>query len=152
SELAGGGNLISGNTTRGLFFTNNSWGNVVRGNLIGTKLDGVSLLGNGQHNVEFEAGCHSNLVGGPMPGAGNLIADARNYNGGPFAGVRVRNLATNNLILGNSIFSNLALGIDLGTAGVSANDNCDSDTGGNMLQNFPVITEALSGAFTMLRG
>ena len=145
SELPGGGNLISGNTTRGLYFINNSWGNVIRGNFIGTKMDGVSPLGNGQHSIEFEANCNSNYVGGTVPGAGNRIAYAQIYTGGPFAGVRVRDLAFNNLILGNAIFSNSGLGIDLSTFGVSANDSCDSDGGANMLQNFPTLTQAYSG-------
>jgi len=52
-------------------------------------------------------------------------------------------------ILGNSIFSNNGLGTvieidaDLSTTdGVNPNDLGDGDTGGNGLQNFPVLTSA----------
>jgi hypothetical protein len=58
----------------------------------------------------------------------------------------------NNSILGNSIFGNNALGIDLGAAGVLTNDDCDSDLGANGQQNYPVLTAALSGAGVSVRG
>jgi hypothetical protein len=66
------------------------------------------------------------------------------------AGVWVHNSpAINNAILGNSIFSNAGLGIDLEFDGdpncVEPNDNCDVDTGPNNLQNYPVLTSAISG-------
>ena len=44
-----------------------------------------------------------------------------------------------NAILGNSIFSNDDLGIDLEGDGVTPNDPGDVDTGGNNLQNFPEL-------------
>src|SRR5262249_36557787 len=39
--------------------------------------------------------------------------------------------------------------IDLGTTGVTANDDSDPDTGPNNLQNFPVITSVISSANSM---
>ena len=53
-------------------------------------------------------------------------------------------------ILGNSIFSNGGLGIDLtivfdGPCGITDNDNCDTDFGPNKLQNYPLLTSATSG-------
>ena len=150
-ELAGAGNLISGNTTRGIRLTN-SIGNEIRGNLLGTRLDGVTALGNGQFNVEFEAGCRNNSVGGVSAGAGNRIAHTGTYAGGPFAGVRVRDFATNNLILGNAIFSNSALAISFSGLAATASDSCDGDAGANMRQNSPVLTHAYSGANTGVRG
>ena len=85
--------------------------------------------------------------------ARNIIA----FNGGGIpccnafnAGIWVHNSAAiNNALLGNSIFSNAGLGIDLEFDGdpncVEPNDNCDVDTGPNNLQNYPVITSVISG-------
>jgi hypothetical protein len=57
--------------------------------------------------------------------------------------------AINNAILGNSIFSNAGLGIDLEYDGdpncVEPNVHCDPGPGPNDLQNYPVITSAISG-------
>lgn len=147
SELAGGGNLISGNTTRGIRITN-SVGGVIRGNLIGTKLDGTSSLANGQFNVEIEENSNAHELGGLAVGAGNRIA----FSGSGLAGIRVRDLTLNNAILGNLVFSNSGLGLDLSAAGVTGNDSCDLDAGGNLRQNFPVLTQAYSSGNLGVRG
>ncbi len=144
--VSGAGNLISANKTRGIWLTNAS-GNVIQGNYIGTKIDGVSGLGNVFHAVECELNACNNTIGG-TGAAGNRIAFTQTI----YAGVRIRNGSTNNAILGNAIFSNGALGIDLGTAGFTANDPCDADAGANMLQNFPLLAQAVSGNGTGVRG
>lgn len=147
-SAAGAGNLISGNNTRGIFlYTNSSW-NVIQGNFIGAKADGSNAMGNVFHNVELEANANNNVIGGSVAGAGNRIAFAQTI----YAGARVRVGSVNNLISGNSIFSNGALGIDLGNAGVNANDNCDGDTGANMQQNYPTLSNAYSSTATLIRG
>ncbi len=55
---------------------------------------------------------------------------------------------TGNRISRNQIYSNGAIGIDLGTNGVSPNDTGDADTGANNLQNFPVITKSVNSGLT----
>jgi hypothetical protein len=87
------------------------------------------------------------LIGGTSAGQGNLIA------GNTGAGVIVK--ATGNVqVLGNSIYGNSGLGIDLGNDGVTANDAApDADSGANGLQNFPVLWSANShGGATAIVG
>ena len=63
--------------------------------------------------------------------------------------------AAGNRVLGNVIFSNTGLGIDLGANGVTNNDTDDPDTGANNFQNFPVITSAIRSnttRFTTISG
>src|SRR5262249_36196748 len=104
---------------------------------------------------------HDNTVGGTDPNARNIIA----FNGGGtpmctafLAGIWVHNApAINNAILGNSIFSNAGLGIDLEFDGdpncVEPNVHCNPGPGPNDLQNYPVITSATcSGGSVMLSG
>jgi hypothetical protein len=149
-ELPGAGNLISGHPVNGITLSNNACCNQISGNLIGTQANGMSPLANGYIGIEVNEGCSSNTIGGLTPGSGNRIA----FNGtaNPRAGVRIRNQSTNNAVLGNAIFSNTSLGIAFTGLSVTANDSCDGDAGGNLQQNFPVLTEAFSGANTGVRG
>ena len=64
------------------------------------------------------------------------------------------NAPIGNRFLGNSIHSNGELGINLEyDDGVTENDTGDTDTGSNNLQNFPVLTSAISnGAGTTILG
>ena len=52
--------------------------------------------------------------------------------------------SSNNRITGNSIHDNGGLGIDLGSDGVTLNDVGDGDAGPNNLQNYPVLSAAIS--------
>jgi titin len=140
-SVPGSGNLISGNSTRGVYLTNAPW-TVIQGNLVGTRADGISPVANGVHNLECESGTTNVLIS----------ANTSAYAPGVYCGVRIRPGAMNNGILGNSIFGNGALGIDLGAAGATLNDHCDSDSGANLQQNFPVLTQAVSGVATGIRG
>jgi hypothetical protein len=146
----GAGNIISGNHA-GLYFTNAASWNIIKGNLIGVAADGLSPFGNATHNVQFDSGCTNNILGGVNAGEGNVIAFAQSI----FAGVRLRTNAFNNLISGNCIFSNGALGIDLGNAGTNSIIHLQTGVAGtnaNRLQNYPVITNAVSGTATLIRG
>jgi hypothetical protein len=149
-------NVISGNAATGFFGAGAltifaSPGSRVQGNFIGTDVTGAAPLGNGEAGVGI-GGSVGTLIGGTTSGAGNVIA----FNGSN--GVFHRATDGNNIpipsatnmghaILGNSIFSNGGLGIDLGNfLGVTPNDPGDADTGPNNLQNFPVLTEVISTA------
>lgn len=128
----GARNVISGNMDAGILIR--SGGEcTVSGNYIGTDASGTGALGNGTGISFLDAGKSS--VGGGAPGAGNIIA----FN--PSGGVSTVSSSSVS-IRGNSIFSNGGPGIDLGSDGVTPNDPCDSDSGANNLQNFPVLTSA----------
>jgi len=133
-STAGARNLISGNFSSAISIQ--TTGNKVQGNYIGTKADGVSKLENQFAGVELGTDAKDNVVGGAGAGEGNVIAFNFVY------GVMVAKGASRNAILGNSIFSNGQLGIDLGTDGVTPNDPLDVDTGAptaNEFQNYPVL-------------
>lgn len=51
----------------------------------------------------------------------------------------------------NKIFGNREMGIDLEDDGVTANDNLDTDTGPNGLQNFPVISNVVVQDFDTVK-
>jgi len=150
--VAGARNVISGNEGAGVRISGSAaTGNRVYGNFIGTDLTGTAPLGNSRPGVvirRFASGNHIGGTGvtpGECDGPGNQIA----FNGA--AGVRILSGA-GNAVLGNSIIANTDLGIDLAAAGVTANDAGDSDTGANLLQNFPVLTLATSGAVATIKG
>jgi hypothetical protein len=150
-------NVISGNSGSGIGIGDSGVGQqgtslsgTVQGNLIGVAADGVTPLGNGRLGIIVEGaappGANSCLIGGTDPGQGNVIA----FNN--LEGVRIDG-GLNTKILGNSIFANAGLGINLGGDNVTANDNCDTDTGPNHLQNFPVIVSAsFSGGMVRISG
>ncbi|MDX2214476.1 MAG: DUF4347 domain-containing protein [Oculatellaceae cyanobacterium bins.114] len=139
-------NVVSGNNGTGIILSDGATENSVRGNYIGTQVDGTSALGNSIGGIRIQNGAFENSIGGAITGAGNTIA----FN--TFEGIAIPS-GVNNSILGNSIFSNTALGIDLGTDGVTANDADDVDGGANNLQNFPVLTAAtVVGGNTTLAG
>ena len=136
-------NVISGNTEHGIAIRGADTGETtVRGNLIGIDATGTQALKNGDSGIYIDHADDS-LIGGPNAGDGNTIAN----NGGD--GVTVA-AGVRNRILGNAIYDNDGLGIDLGADGQTPNDGApDADTGANFLQNYPVIKSATaSGANT----
>ncbi len=144
----GEGNLVSGSTHAGIFIT--STGNTVQGNLIGTDATGTTALANQGPGVRIgewvgEQQGADNLIGGATAGTANIIA----FNTGD--GISLDSGAgTGNSFLGNSTYSNTGTGIDLAANGVTANDAGDADSGANNLQNFPVLTRAVTNASNRL--
>ncbi|PZP90094.1 MAG: hypothetical protein DI587_39580, partial [Variovorax paradoxus] len=145
--LAADRNVISGMQSAGAgvsLETSGATGNRVIGNYLGTDANGTPL-GLGAEGVITRVGASDNRIGGTAAGEGNLIA------GSALRGIWITpSSGAGNAILGNSIYANAGLGIDVDTAGVTANDVGDADTGPNNLQNFPVLTVARtngSGSF-----
>ncbi len=133
-------NVISGNDGDGIDFFAGGFNpnNQFKGNYIGTQADGTSALGNTGDGIQSEAGSDGSsnptIIGGSLAGEANIIA----FNGG--SGINVP-AGKGVSMRANSIFSNAALGIDLGNDSITGNDDCDGDSGNvNLtLQNFPVI-------------
>jgi hypothetical protein len=124
------------------------------GNTIGLDATGAPTLGSvtGIGTANYYLGPVQNVViGGPGAGEGNEIA------GHLQSGISVANTLSGVRIAGNSIHDNGGLGIDLITngsqAGVTPNDPGDGDTGGNGLQNFPVLLSvATTGSAVSVQG
>jgi hypothetical protein len=142
----GAGNVLAGNTGDGVVIYGNQ--NSVQGNLFGTGADGATAVAN--DNGVKVAGA-SNLIGGPVPAAGNLIAhnstagvDVEPLTFEDNQGNLTRTNPTGNGILGNRILANAALGIDLDGDGVTENDTHDHDSGPNGYEDFPVLTSVVS--------
>jgi Bacterial Ig-like domain (group 3)/Right handed beta helix region len=151
-------NVISGNAGSGVRIGNAS-DNLIEGNYIGPGAPSTEPInvGNGGDGVTIlsdspeDQGSDNNTIGGTADGAGNEIA----FNGGN--GVTIANSGpgtvtfspTGDTILGDSVFSNAKLGIDLGDDGPTPNTPGGPHTGPNDLQNYPVITSAVPGNETV---
>ena len=147
----GAGNLISGNAAHGILLGgSNGFGTLVQGNRIGTNLAGTGAIPNGGSGILISDGVGDGVIGGTAAGTPNTIA----FNSQKGVDVKMSLGAPHKFgILGNSIHDNLQLGIDLNDDGVTLNDAGDGDTGPNNLQNFPVLTSAISdGASTTVIG
>ncbi len=144
--VSGAGNVISGNDSYGVKIDGvGALGNKVVGNRIGTKATS-GPLGNSQHGVYVTGLASTSVIGEPTSFGSNTIA----YNEG--VGVYVES-GIGNAVLCNSVFSNGALGIDLGPFGVTPNDSADADSGANYLQNYPtIVSVSTANASTTIEG
>jgi hypothetical protein len=117
------------------------------GNTIGSGITG-GALGN-QGNGAYFHGDSTGSLTAPFPQVG-AAGPGVAHNAG--AGVRVADDAI--VDVNGRIYGNTGLAIDLGTAGPSANDASDVDTGANEGLNFPVITSAtnVAGVGTRIQG
>lgn len=141
----GTNNIISGNGRHGILISRAD-GTMIQGNRIGTKLDGTGTFGNAGHGIFVTNTSANTMIGGTAAGAANVIAN--NTGNGVLIGSDVAAgfsvaAGAGNAVLGNSIFANTRLGIDLGANnGVSPNDPLDGDGGPNNWQNFATVTAA----------
>lgn len=153
---SGAGNLIS---------ATNGWGigllggdaTLIEGNKIGTDLTGAHELdtfqGSGIVLQPSGRNVTNTTIGGTAPGAANTIGF--NLSGIYLFDNGVNGNTSGTTIRGNSIFSSsINLGIELkGDNAVTPNDPLDVDTGANGLQNFPLLSSAVtSGSGTRITG
>jgi len=140
SSTLAAGNVISGNSTA--VEVKNSNGIQLSHNYIGTNAAGTGPVENYRGIVitssqNVAVGLSS--IAGALPGGPNRIAFNSN------AGILVSTDSNANQFRGNSIWANGGVGIALiGSSAFagSPNDSLDTDTGGNGLQNHPVINTA----------
>ena len=157
-------NLVVNNGNRGIAFydplTENDWilsnevilnqgdgilfcscgdgGSAIYGNLIGTDSTLSDNLGNVGDGIDI--GSSNNTIGGTAPGAGNIIA----FNTQAGISLEQLNTDTGNLLSGNYIYLNQALGIDLGGSGIPLqNTPGGPHVGPNDLQNYPSLISAV---------
>jgi len=133
--LAGAGNIIAGNQNTAISVRLASATNaIIQGNWIGTNPALAPNLGNQFIGILIDR-ADGVLIGGTAVGAGNVIAN----NG--FFGILAEN-GTGNSVLGNAIYGNAPLQLDIAEQGPESNDPLDPDSGGNFRQNFPIIHSA----------
>ncbi|MGB2894859.1 MAG: hypothetical protein WBB65_01675, partial [Anaerolineales bacterium] len=151
----GSRNIISGNGTYGLAVSGiGSDGNLILGNYIGTDITGAAALANDSHGLSIWSNAQSNVVGGHVPGAGNVIS------GNLGSGVAFEGNGTNdNYIEGNIIGLDATGTSDLGngyngvliTFGASSNtiggDSTDKRNviSGNTQHGVAIINSMTSG-------
>jgi hypothetical protein len=99
-----GRNVISGNIQYGIFLTTNTTGNSILGNYFGVNAGGTVALPNQKSGIAIIGGT-SNLIGGTVAGAGNVLSGNGEY------GIDIRSTGT----VGNFVQGNL-IGLDAGGA------------------------------------
>ncbi len=137
---SGAGNLISGNTNQGITIGGAGTNlNVIAGNYIGTNAAGTGPLPNAYEGVAINGGAQSNVVGGGVPGARNVIS------GNNTQGATINGAGTNlNVIEGNYIGTNAAGTATLPNkyAGVQVSTGAQNNTIGGTL---PGARNVISG-------
>ncbi len=175
-------NVISGNNY-GVYLFSIANQNLVQGNFIGVGADGTTdITGAGFAGVYLAISSHNqiggatatpgnppgNVIAGKpagiiMEGGSNLVVQGNIVANNAGAGIALDfdakgvNIGGPNATEANLFTLNGGLAIDHyvpnSAPGVTANDNCDADTGPNDFQNFPVLTTVTGdGGSTMIDG
>jgi titin len=97
ANLIGASNVISGNLANGIFLTGGAGGNLVRGNVIGLSAAGTNALPNGFNGISI-GGASSNIIGGTVSVARNLISGNANNGIGILIVTDVLNTVVGNYI------------------------------------------------------
>ena len=150
----GEGNVISANITG--IFIDHANNNTIQGNSVGVtdRTSGLQPLGNSGDGIRIERAVSQQTIGGVQETAQTTLVTTSGRES------ESKDPTADTIsILGNSIYANGDLGIDLvggneDVFGVTANDgNGDDDSGANELQNFPEIAAATSGThYTSVNG
>ncbi|WZO96394.1 NosD domain-containing protein [Isosphaeraceae bacterium EP7] len=145
--VLGYGNTISSNELAGLLITGGgSSGLRVGNNRVGVGSTSLVALGNGAAGIVVAGGASQTQIG-YGDGEGGFFPNLVAANSGPgvlIAGAGVWGAAAGigNSVLGNSIFFNAGLAIDLGPVGPTQNVPGNPPGGPNDLQNHPVFDHA----------
>ena len=125
----GGGNLISGNTSYGIYISDlGTSNNVVEGNLIGIDKTGTNAIPNVDFGIGVWSGASGNIIGGTTAGARNVISGTTGAGYGITLGG-----ASGNIVEGNYIGTDVSgtEAIPNHFAGVAMYDNGTGGAIGN---------------------
>ena len=123
-------NYICNNTLGGIAILSNANSNYIRGNKIGLTPNSTSA-GNGSSGILLQ-NASTNLIGGTNAGNQNVIAN------NTADGIEIKTGANNNIILGNSIYDNGDLAIDINADGVTTNNTSSIQNNTQM----PIVLQA----------
>ena len=147
-------NVISGNEQNGVWIGGASTDqNVVIGNYLGTRADGLGQVSNGFSGVSIQNGAKNNRIGGTTSGAGNLIS------GNADNGIYISDPGTSaNQVLGNLIgpdwqgTGSIGQGLDGVVITLGANSNAignGTEAGRNVLSGNSLDGVRIEGGDTM---
>ncbi|EIJ43075.1 fibronectin type III domain-containing protein [Beggiatoa alba B18LD] len=145
------GNIIAGNQGYGILTIPDSTQGTIQYNQIGTSsianctslspCSGIKLDGQGVVVISDNTIQNTNGNGVTILDFNNqLLRNTIINNTG--TGVAITATGFNNPLAENTIFNHVGLGIDLSADGVTANDSPDNPTGGNLQQNYPILSVA----------
>lgn len=147
---AGQGNLISGNTARGIVILAGTNDTTIRGNFIGTNAAGRAAVANGNSGIEISGNSSQNTIGSFLAGSRNIIS------GNLGDGVKIDGTLTgSNLVQGNYIGTDITGTLPIGNAGAGvrmSSGAINNSVGGLVAGTRNVISANGSGVLITLTG